>query len=243
MENNSYIIRFVVILCVAAALLIAGLHTFTKDIAEQNEDIFNKRAVLSAIESKLGEGVKVDDFSDEEILDIFDKQVQQFVIKTDGSEVDGFLAEDIEMEKEEKKSPEEMNLPLFAYSSDQGKFYIVTVRGNGLWDKIWGYIALEGDLNTIAGASFDHKGETPGLGAEIKDNPGFAKAFRGKQVYNGSGEFVSVNVRKPSTAIRGNEAHEVDAIGGATVTCDGVTDMLFKGIQFYEAYFKKIKES
>ena len=76
------------------------------------------------------------------------------------------------------------------------KFILVSVRGSGLWDEIWGSIALEDDFNTITGATFDHKGETPGLGAEIKDNPKFPSQFVGKKIYDENGEYVSVQVKK-----------------------------------------------
>lgn len=73
-----------------------------------------------------------------------------------------------------KKKPEkERKYPLFIYKTDKGSIYLMSVRGNGLWDKIWGTIAIKDDFNTIAGASFGHVGETPGLGAEIKDNASF----------------------------------------------------------------------
>lgn len=229
-------------LTVTVAVLLTGLRELTKETADRNEDIFNKKQVLKSIESKLGEGVKVDDFSDEEILEIFDTQVSQFVVKIDGSEVPAteVMAEDIKMEKEVKKPEPEQKLPLYVYTNNSEKYYIVTVRGNGLWDAIWGYIALENDLNTIAGASFDHKGETPGLGAEIKDNSQFPGNFQGKKLYNSNGEYVSIKVKKGKA--KATEIHAVDGISGATITCDGVTEMMVRGIQYYEPYLKKIKQ-
>jgi Na+-transporting NADH:ubiquinone oxidoreductase subunit C len=130
-------------------------------------------------------------------------------------------------------------LPLFIYDGADGKNYILAVRGNGLWDEIWGYIALENDLNTIAGATFDHKGETPGLGAEIKDNPQFAKNFIGKKIYDNSGKYVSVKVQKGGADPE--NMYAVDGISGATVTADGVGEMLARGIEYYDAYFDDYK--
>src|SRR5690606_7287922 len=119
----------------------------------------------------------------------------------------------------------------YVYAGDDGKkFFILSVRGSGLWDEIWGNVALEEDLRTLAGASFDHKGETPGLGAEIKDNPAFSAQFLGKTIYDQTGEFTSVTVRKGGAK---DPANEVDGISGATITCNGVTEMLDRGIQYY----------
>jgi len=89
----------------------------------------------------------------------------------------------------------------------------------------------------VVGASFDHAGETPGLGAEIKDNPSFAKQFGGKKIYR-DGEYVSVGVIKGGAK---NIAYEVDGISGATVTANGVGEMLYRGIKYYEPYFGKVK--
>ena len=135
-------------LTVTVAVLLTGLRELTLSAATKNEDIFNKKAVLKSIQSKLGEDVDVDDYSDEKIMEIFDTQIAQYVVKTDGSEVPAteVKAEDIEMEKEVKKPVEEQQLPLYVYTNNADKYYIVTVRGSGLWDAIWGYIALEKDF-------------------------------------------------------------------------------------------------
>ncbi|MEM9822777.1 MAG: FMN-binding protein, partial [Bacteroidota bacterium] len=107
------------------------------------------------------------------------------------------------------------------------------------WDDIWGNIALKDDLSTIVGAAFDHKGETPGLGAEIKDNPAFPAKFKQKQIYDASGNYTSVDVVKPGIK---TTSHSVDGISGATVTCVGVAEMLDRGIAYYEPYLKTLKQ-
>ncbi|HHS95124.1 MAG TPA: NADH:ubiquinone reductase (Na(+)-transporting) subunit C, partial [Phaeodactylibacter sp.] len=152
----------------------------------------------------------------------------------------GGRPEDIDMAKEKKKAEAERIFPIYIYNNNGKNYYIVALRGNGLWDEIWGYIALDSDLNTILGASFDHKGETPGLGAEIKDNPAFSKNFKGKKIYDERGEYVSVKVVKGGA--KKGDLHGVDGISGATVTGDGVSEMLQKGMRYYEAYFKKLKK-
>lgn len=98
---------------------------------------------------------------------------------------------------------------------------VIPVTGTGLWGPIWGYVALEKDMNTISGIVMAHKGETPGLGAEIATEKYQAK-FVGKKIFEG-GEFVSVTLRKGGAK---DPEHEVDAITGGTKTSDGVTAML-----------------
>jgi Na+-transporting NADH:ubiquinone oxidoreductase subunit C len=107
-----------------------------------------------------------------------------------------------------------------------------------LWDAIWGYVALEGDKNTIKGAVFDHKGETAGLGAEITQK-WFQDRFTGEKIFNNNGKLVGVNVSKTNNDPSGNDKddNEVDAISGATITGDGVTDMIIERLQNYLSYF------
>ncbi len=238
MYSTNYIIGFIVALTAAVAVLLTGLRETTMDRAIQNEEIFNKRAILTAVDDYIPEGKTVSDLSDQEVVEIFNQQVEQVTLDMNGQVADGMKAEDIDMAKERKKPESERHLPLFIYQQDGKDYYILAVRGNGLWDEIWGYIALKDDLNTIAGATFDHKQETPGLGAEIKDNPAFSEQFKGKQLYD-DGKFVSVVVRKGGAR---DEEHEVDAISGATITSDGVTEMIRRGVKYYEPYLEKARE-
>ncbi|HQU58485.1 MAG TPA: NADH:ubiquinone reductase (Na(+)-transporting) subunit C, partial [Saprospiraceae bacterium] len=166
------------------------------------------------------------------------QNMEQPVLDMQGNIVEGEKAESIKMEQERKKPEADRELPLYIYDHNGEKFYILSVRGKGLWDEIWGTVALKSDLNTIAGVAFDHKGETPGLGAEIKDNPAFGRQFVGKKIYD-NGNYVSVKARKGGAQ---NKEHEVDAISGATVTSDGVSEMLYRGIKYYEPYLNKIKQ-
>jgi len=237
-HTTNYVIGFILVLTTTVAITLTGLREVTKDRAALNEEIFNKRAILSAVNKYLPEGKSVSQLSDEEVLNIFANNVKQFSVNIAGDEVEGIKADQIDMGKERKKPESERVFPLFQYQLDEKSFYILAVRGNGLWDEIWGNIALEQDLNTIAGVSFDHKGETPGLGAEIKDNPAFGKQFEGKKIYEGT-EYKSVDVVK--TGVKDTN-HEVDGISGATITGDGVGEMIFRGIKYYENYFAKLEK-
>jgi len=239
-QNTNYIVGFILALTAAAAVLLTGLREVTKSGADRNEEIFNKRAILSAVEDYLESGKTVGELSDEEVINIFQNKMEQKALNMKGEVIEGVAADDIDMAKERKKPEAERRLPLYVYHHNGQKYYIVSVRGNGLWDEIWGNIALKNDLNTIAGAAFDHKGETPGLGAEIKDNPTFSEQFKGKELYNDSGEYVSVKVVKGG--VKDSRDHAVDGISGATVTANGVQEMMYRGIKYYQPYFEKIKE-
>lgn len=97
--------------------------------------------------------------------------------------------------------------------------------GKGLWGPIWGYAVVSEDGQTLKGVSFDHKSETPGLGAKITEQS-FLKSFEGKKLYDKDGNFVSVRVLKPGTASEIAAENRVDAISGATLTSKGVDKML-----------------
>ena len=236
---------------VVIALILSLMAVGLKPIHDRNEAIFNKKVILGAIETELGEGVIADKLEDDEVASIFDSRIVQRVIDYNGEVVSkeevedrgykGGLAEHVDMKKEKKKPKEERIFPLYLYSAENGEqAYIVTVRGSGLWDEIWGNIALKDDLTTVIGASFGHAGETPGLGAEIKDNAAWKRQFQGKKIYDNEGTYTSVNVRKGGAR---NMTYEVDGISGATVTCDGVTDMLYDGIKYYLPYLQTLKKT
>lgn len=218
------------------AVILAGMREATKTKAAQNEAVFNKRAILASVGDYLNK--PLNSMSDEEVLQVFNTQIEQKVLDMKGNEVENVKADDVDLARERKKPESERQLPLYIFNSDKGKFYILSVRGSGLWDEIWGTVALKEDLVTVAGAAFDHKGETPGLGAEIKDNPAFAAQFENKKIYDNSGAYTAVVVRKGGAQ---NPEYEVDGISGATVTSDGVTEMLNRGIKYYQPYLQKLK--
>lgn len=229
------------VVAIALAFLAIGL----KPIHKQNEAVYNKKAILSAIADQL-EG-DFERLTDEEVQAIFDTKIEQRAFDINGNEVSeqeiiaagyaGGKAENIEMGKERKKPETDRIFPLYVYTKEDGsKFYIFSVRGNGLWDEIWGNIALMSDKNTIAGVAFDHAAETPGLGAEIKDNSAWSSQFEGKQIYDDAGNFVSIDVKKGG-GTKGMP-HAVDGITGATITADGVDAMIEKGMKYYEPFLK-----
>jgi len=162
---------------------------------------------------------------------------ESFVISTKGVLKNDIKAFDVDLYLEMKKKPEERNLPVFVCTKDDAsRYFIIPVRGKGLWGPIWGYVSLKDDLNTIEGTMFDHKGETPGLGAEINTSV-FQDQFIGKTIFDEKDNFVSVNVIKGGA--KPDDIHCVDAISGGTITSKGLEDMIREGINPYVAYFKE----
>lgn len=230
-DSNAYTFIFatVMVIVVAAALAIAA--TSLKPMQDENVRKEKMQNILSTI------GVEVErDQAEEE----FNKYIkEQLALTAEGSIDESVNAFNIDLAKELKKSVEEQRFPLYKAEVDGRQYFIIPLRGAGLWDAIWGYISLEDDINTIKGAVFDHKGETPGLGAEITQG-WFEQRFEEEKIFDAeSGDFVGVTVMKGYSGGNNKDDNAIDAISGATITGDGVTEMIYDRLQYYIPYLKQ----
>jgi Na+-transporting NADH:ubiquinone oxidoreductase subunit C len=215
---------------VAVASLLSLAATLFKPAQEKNLEIEKKRSMLESI------GVSATRNDTEEL---YDKYItESFVLNYKGDPVEGVDAFTVVLRNEQKKKIEEQDLPVFrAFPDDGEKVLILPVEGKGLWGPIYGYVSLRSDLNTIYGVNFDHKGETPGLGAEINTTR-FESMFKGKKLFE-NGKFVSIKVHKGGADP--NDIHGVDAISGGTITSRGLEKMLFDCLSKYNDYFNKTR--
>jgi len=181
----------------------------------------------------------------EEVNKVYDEKVKSSVVDFNGKVLD-MQPDDLELVKEYKKPIEERLLPVYTITGSEGLEYVVLpTYGFGLWDNIWGYVALEKDMNTIKGIVFDHKGETPGLGARITTDE-IQTRYEGKTIRDESGELVSVTMMKgengggeKSVSAFEGKPHKVDGMSGATLTGNGINDMLSDYFKAYNNYFKQ----
>jgi Na+-transporting NADH:ubiquinone oxidoreductase subunit C len=236
--SNTYIFVFSLIMVTIVAVLLSFVSTQLKPLQEMNVQIERKQDVLRSV-GKAEDAAEAED-KNTYINEEFAKYItESYVVDFEGNrvETDAFevmlgLTAEIRLPREER------NYPVFIYSENGGpKKYVVPVRGKGLWGPIWGYVALEEDLNTIAGAVFDHKGETPGLGAEINTN-WFQEPFTGKTIFNENGEFVSIQVVKGGADP--SNPHQVDGISGGTITSKALEEMMIDCMTGYVAHFKEL---
>lgn len=235
--SNTYIFIFSVIMVVVVAVLLSFVAMQLKPMQDLNQEIERKEDILASV----GEAEDVSDVKDKNsfIEQEFEKYIaDSYVVDFNGETVDRDAFEvTLNIKVQADKPAEERLYPVFVYTAEGGaQKYIVPVRGKGLWGPIWGYMAFEPDMNTIAGAIFDHSKETPGLGAEINTS-WFEEEFIGKKIFNEQGEFVSIGVLK--NAETSNNPHAVDAISGGTITSDGLDDMLEDYLVGYVAHFKE----
>lgn len=228
-SSNNYVLTFAVIITVVAAVLLAGAATLLKPMQDANRKKEKQENILSVV-GKTGEN----DYKQ------FDQFITSLVIDENGDVVEGVKAFDIDLAMDKRIKSKDANhklqYPLYVFEENGKKTYILQLAGVGLWGPIWGYLALDEDGNTIKQAVFDHKGETPGLGAEINTDA-FESQFQNKLILNENNEFVSVQVTKGAKAE--GEMHQVDAISGGTITSNGVSNMLKEDIQFYLTYLNK----
>ena len=228
------------------ALVLSLMYTGLKGVHEKNEAIYAKKAILAAVQNKLG--ITASTLAEDKVQEIFDTSIKQEVYDMKGNllspdqvEAAGYkggLAENVDINKEAKKPESERILPMYKYKDDKNEFTILSVQGKGLWDVIWGNIAFEKDGRTIAGVDFDHKAETPGLGAEIKDNAAWKRQFIGKTIISSDGEYTGVSVMKGGAK---DPTWQVDGISGATITADGVEEMMKRGLKYYQPIMKMAK--
>jgi len=220
---------------VIAAVLLAVSSEGLKPLQEANI-AFEKRTNILAAVKKKGLDKKAAN-------NLYEQQVQPLVVNSNGEEITGVDAFTIVLKDEAEKDEAERKLPLYIYTETDGnKYYVLPVQGTGLWGPIWGYVSLTSDFNTVYGAFFDHKGETPGLGAEIGTDI-FQAQFEGKKMMDESNSFVSVRVFKKGTAGTTAKEHYVDGISGGTITSVATDKMIDKWLKQYLPYFDKLKSS
>lgn len=229
--SNKYVFMYASVMVIVVAIVLSTASTLLNPLQQKNMRIEKMQNILSTIEITA---------SKTKAIEMFEQYITETkVLNNQGEEVEGDAFE-VDLKEENRKPANERKLPLYIAEVDGENFYIVPIRGTGLWGPIWGYLSFRGDLTTIAGANFDHASETPGLGAEIGDEP-FEQQFKGKRIFDQQGDF------NPPVVVKGgapdSDPYAVDGISGGTITSNGVTDMLRNGLEVYEPYFKKQKIS
>ncbi len=243
-QSNGYIIGFAAALTIVLGGLLSLAAVGLKEKQREAVALETKKQILSAV-------MPTEGTEKQELAKVYDQRIKSVVVNYDGeivetdAEGNAVVPENVSIAKEYKKPKEDRHYPVFMFTSENDPekvdAYILPVYGFGLWDYIWGYVALDGNFNTIAGVTFDHKGETPGLGARITDAE-VQQRFQGKELYDNGGEFVSVKMLKGETSSNLGP-HTVNGLSGATITANGVSEMIYQYMQNYNAYMEKSKKA
>ena len=240
-NKNSYTFGFAAIMVIVVAVILSGTSIILKDAQYSNVELEKKQNILRSV------GVNVN--RDQAAIEYPIYVKEELVLNHLGEIINNLSAFDVELSKEVKKSivEDDQNipleertslLPLYISEVEVETKYIIPLRGKGLWGPIWGFISFNDDLNTVFAAVFDHKAETPGLGAEINKSF-FQDTFQGKTIFE-EGKFVSIFVQKGGA---NGDTHKVDGISGGTITSDGVTDMLNERLKRYLPYFRLMEDN
>jgi Na+-transporting NADH:ubiquinone oxidoreductase subunit C len=226
-HSNRYTLLYALGLTVAVAVALALVATGLASRQEANAAFARRIAILETVMDVDAGTVEAD----------YARYIRERVFDFQGNELSEVAAFDLEIAREARKPAGDRLYPLYEFERDGSSRVIVPLRGAGLWGPISAYLALEADLSTIAGVSFDHEKETPGLGAEI-NTAAFEGRFTGKRLFDGDGAFTSVRVVK--AGLSESSPHEVDGLTGATMTMNGVTDMLEEELALYREIFREI---
>ena len=222
-NSNAYIIIYSVVMVVIVAVLLSVASLSLQE--RQGENILNEKK--QQIVKALGENP--------ETVSYADVVAEAVMLDKNGNKIEGKNDTDIfNALGDLTASFEAGEFPIFKAANGS---VVIPVYGAGLWGPIWGYIALEANMNTVKGIVMDHSGETPGLGAEITTDK-VQSSFVGKTIFEGT-EFVSVSMKKGGAT----NNHEVDAISGGTKTCDGVNAMLRTCVEGYLPYINANKSN
>jgi Na+-transporting NADH:ubiquinone oxidoreductase subunit C len=245
-QSNAYIITFSVILTVILGLLLSRTSEVLKPIQKKAEALDTKKQILGAVISS----EQLSNMKADEIDAYYESRISSKVGDINGEEIteengEQVTAETVDVSRNYKRAPEDRLYPVFIYheegAEDQEIAYIFPVYGSGLWDNIWGYLALQTDLVTIEGITFSHAGETPGLGARITSGE-VQSRFKGKTIFDEDGNLTSVEMQKGEGRDYSDDPHKVDGLSGATITADGVNKMLRNYLGHYKAYMEKKKD-
>lgn len=216
-NSNSYTIIYSIVLVLIVAFMLAFVFQALKPAQDANVQLDQQKQILFALNQDR-------DMTDQKARELW----KEMIIADDIIDADGKLVEAGKQGGTEagfklnSKDAKEGRLALFRCKVDGETKYVIPIYGNGLWGPINCFIAINGDKITVFGIYFNHESETAGLGAEIKDNASWQAKFKGKHLFAGNErQKISLSVLKKIT----DNNTQVDAVTGATLTSNGVTEM------------------
>lgn len=241
-DKNTYTIAFAGVMVVIVGALLAFMASALSAKISENERLEKQQNILYAMGVNENEGAgSVSFIGTDKVAEAFNTYIKEQLVLEGDKVTSNDAAYLIDLKKQETnaKAGKTRKLPVFIGEKDNKEFYIIPMRGKGLWDAIWGFVAVDKNM-IVQGVYFDHKGETPGLGANIKQRY-FMDDFIGESILNND-NYVGITVAKgnndPTNETK--DDNEVDALAGATITGDGVSAMIKKSISLYKPFLQTI---
>jgi Na+-transporting NADH:ubiquinone oxidoreductase subunit C len=239
-ESTGYTFGFAITLVVVVGTVLALLSMGLKDKQNQNEVVKKKMDILKAM-LPVAEGEKISRKNADAQFDKYIDLKNAMVLNAKGEVVKGVDPFSVDILKEYKDktiAEKDRKYPLFLGEMEGKVVYIAPVVGKGLWGPIWGNFCIGEDKKTITGASFGHKGETPGLGAEITVSF-FVDRWIKETIANENGDFTKFEIVKDGSGSA--QPQKIDGITGGTITSKGVEEMANRCLEVYATYFKTLK--
>ncbi|MFT6797022.1 MAG: Na+-transporting NADH:ubiquinone oxidoreductase subunit C [Maribacter sp.] len=243
-DKNSYTVIFAAVMVVVVGSILAFLASGLSPQIKENERFATQQNILYAmgVNENGDDKGSVSQIPTDKVEVEFTTYIKEQLVLEDGKTTPDEEAYLIDLKKQlsAKKKGEPYKLPLFIGEKDGKSSYIIPMYGKGLWDAIWGYIALD-ETMTVQGVYFDHKGETAGLGANIKMRY-FMDDFTGESILDGT-RYAGIAVAKGNNDPLNNikDDNEVDALAGATITGNGVAVMIKESVNLYKDYLETIR--
>ena len=235
-NKNSYTIVYAAVMVVIVAFLLAFVSSALKPTQDKNVALDKKKQILAALNVRGLKDAQTIEAKYNEYV------VADMIVKADGTEVKDGKSKENDGFKVENKDIKADNLPVYVCKVDGETKYVVPMTGRGLWGGLWGYMAMNADLQTVFGAYFSHESETAGLGALIAEQK-FQDEFKGKHLFaDSTSQEIALTVVKNGNIKPGQENVQVDGITGATLTSVGVANMVHDGLQQYVKYFASLKK-
>ena len=228
-NSNSYTFTFAIATVVIVGATLSIIYSWLKPYQQANDVVKKKIEILSALDIESNRKTADADYAKYII------EEECIVLNSQGQPIEGEVAFNVDIKKEYKDQAldeKDRKYPLYVAEIEGEKTYVIPVVGSGLWGPIWGFVSIKSDMSSIYGATFAHKTETPGLGAEI-DKPFFYDQFKSEAISE-NGTYTKISVVKDGS---GNEPKKVDGITGGTITSKGVEEMLDRTFQVYVNYF------
>lgn len=235
-QSNLYIVLYAAAITIVCGGALAIASQSLKPLQDANIELERKKNILATV-MELKEG--------DDVVKLYASRVKESVIDYQGNVKVGMKASQVIIAEQYKLKPEERLLPIYEFrnQTDSTKIEnaVMPVYGYGLWNNIWGFVALQSDLNTVQGVKFEHAGETPGLGARITSDD-IQVRYKGKKVFDGD-KIMSVQMQKGEGMDYSSDLHKVDGMSGATLTAKGVNNMLTDYFSCYKNYLKKNQQN
>ena len=238
--KDRYIFFYITVLTVIVAILLSAAALVLQPYQQANINNEKMMNILQAADVNV-EGANVQELFDKDCVKMMLVDANGEVVEECTKDFTKFRAFSMNLKDElyKRDNGQDYVLPIIVINNGKENVNVIQLQGAGLWGPIWGYIGMTSDFQNVVGVVFDHKSETPGLGAEITTEK-FRSQFQGKTIFSG-GNFVSIDVVKGGVAnlAADLQKHSVDAISGGTITSQGVNKMIENVLGSYLPYIEK----